>query len=376
MEEKKKFKIDGAIITGVALGIAMYLIMVGFADDLVDTASDPNIGFGGYLLEVAGIFVSFLLAFLVATVIHEGGHLIFGLMTGYKFSSFRILNVMLLKNNDGYHLKSYSLAGTAGQCILIAPEYDSKKSYPYVLYNAGGVLMNVVTALIVFLLVGKTEGFAYQFMFMLGILSVYFALTNGVPLTISGVNNDGKNIVELAKGKDNIYGFYLSMKINALLSEGYRIKDMPKKYFEIVTKNLNNTFVATRLAYAENYYFDLHDFKKSKELLNKMIFEKNGLIPLHKELSKIDLLTINFLEGDFDTSIINKTTEQLLKSMTDNISVIRYNYAKALLVEDDEAKANKLLEKFEKVAKKYPYQGEVATERDIIEIITQAKNKN
>ena len=49
-------------------------------------------------------------------------------------------------------------------------------------------------------------------------------------------------------------------------------------------------------------------------------------------------------------------------------SVIRTEYAYALLVEQDQGKAGKAMETFEKVAKTYPYPNDINSERELIQI--------
>lgn len=77
------------------------------------------------------------LAIILQIIIHEAGHLIGGILTGYKFSSFRIFNFMFIKENDKLKLKKLSLAGTGGQCLMSPPEFIEGK-VPYILYNLGG----------------------------------------------------------------------------------------------------------------------------------------------------------------------------------------------------------------------------------------------
>ena len=60
-------------------------------------------------------------------------------MTGYKFNSFRIFSVILIKQNEKLKIKNISLAGTGGQCLMSPPELIDGKM-PYVLYNLGGVI--------------------------------------------------------------------------------------------------------------------------------------------------------------------------------------------------------------------------------------------
>ena len=55
-------------------------------------------------------------------------------------------------------------------------------------------------------------------------------------------------------------------------------------------------------------------------------------------------------------------------------SIIRAEYAYALLVEKDEKKAAEWLNSFEKVAKTYPYPRDIEGERELISLI-ETKSK-
>ncbi len=77
-------------------------------------------------LEVVGIFagsiVCTLVAFILQIVLHEGGHLLFGLLSGYRFVSFRIFNWTLIRQEGKFSAfgfcglvcggRSFSSAGT------------------------------------------------------------------------------------------------------------------------------------------------------------------------------------------------------------------------------------------------------------------------
>lgn len=108
-----------------------------------------NWGTNGVLLNIFVIMiVSFLLLFL-QTIIHELGHLVFGLISKYKFLSFRIGSLTLIKIDGKYKLKSMKIAGTAGQCLLIPPEVEPNK-LPITLYLLGGGLFNLISSGIAF----------------------------------------------------------------------------------------------------------------------------------------------------------------------------------------------------------------------------------
>ncbi len=64
-----------------------------------------------------------------------------------------------------------------------------------------------------------------------------------------------------------------------------------------------------------------------------------------------------------------------LKGMQNILSVIRYQYAYAILVEKDKQKAEEILKRFEKVAKNYPQPIEVESERELLEYCHMSKDK-
>lgn len=74
--------------------------------------------FAVFLFGLAGFCVSFALQ----TILHETGHLIGGLLTGYKFCSFRIGNLQLQRENGALRFRRLKLAGTGGQCLMTPPE--------------------------------------------------------------------------------------------------------------------------------------------------------------------------------------------------------------------------------------------------------------
>ena len=54
-------------------------------------------------------------------------------------------------------------------------------------------------------------------------------------------------------------------------------------------------------------------------------------------------------------------------------SVIRTEYALAVLYEKDDAKAQKALEQFEKCSKTHPYPTDIESERELLELISKHK---
>ena len=68
------------------------------------------------------VFLGFCVSFALQIILHETGHLIGGLLTGYKFCSFRIGNLQLQRENGALRFRRLKLAGTGGQCLMTPPE--------------------------------------------------------------------------------------------------------------------------------------------------------------------------------------------------------------------------------------------------------------
>ncbi len=81
-------QILGIMIVGAIIGYSVGKI-VGDSLSKVDT---PN----SILLLIAGV-----LAFILHIIVHEAGHLFFGLLSGYKFISFRAFDFKIIKDENG-----------------------------------------------------------------------------------------------------------------------------------------------------------------------------------------------------------------------------------------------------------------------------------
>ena len=99
-------------------------------------------GMGQLLCALLGIMIMMYLIVFVHIIIHELGHLVFGLLTGYQFASFRIGSLMFVKKQEKIKVKKFSLMGTGGQCLMMPPKMENG-SMPYRLYNLGGVIFNL-----------------------------------------------------------------------------------------------------------------------------------------------------------------------------------------------------------------------------------------
>ena len=99
----------------------------------------------GVILADLWMLAAFALTFFLNIALHEAGHLIFGLLSGYGFVSYRLGSLMWMRENGRIVLKRFSLAGTGGQCLM-SPPGGPDGDFPLMMYNFGGAAVNLVTA--------------------------------------------------------------------------------------------------------------------------------------------------------------------------------------------------------------------------------------
>ena len=69
-------------------------------------------------MEIILLLLILLFALITQIIIHEIGHIVLGLMTGYKFISINILGILFYKNENGKLIIKFSQKGISGQGLL------------------------------------------------------------------------------------------------------------------------------------------------------------------------------------------------------------------------------------------------------------------
>lgn len=323
-------------------------------------------------------YLALLLAFLVIsmwlhTILHEAGHLIFGLATGYRFCSFRIGRTMLTLRSGRIHASRMKVAGTGGQCLLAPPEPQGGK-IPFMLYDLGGVIVNTVVAavaLIVYLLVGLTTVWSL-IPLMLAVTGFAFALMNGVPLKTM-VNNDGANAVAILREPAALDALRKQLLINEQVTLGVRPKDMPDEWFTVADgADTANPLVSAICIFAQTRLLDEHRFDEAWEAAQQLLDEKSGITGLQRGMLAVDAAYLALMvPGSVARAeqYLDKSARKVMKTMATQPSVIRTEYAMALLAAHNENQAGEWYTRFEKAAKTHPYPCEIALERELMSLV-------
>ena len=241
--------------------------------------------------------------------------------------------------------------------------------------------MNILASVFCFILYGivPPNKLFDTFLLCSTMIGIFSAILNGVPMKISGITNDGYNLISILKDDLAKYCFYTQLKINGLLYEGINFKDMDKKCFEIDDNaDFSNPLVTAIKAWESNYYAYCKDFQKAKKCCEFLLNYKPNIVKLFENELKCDLLFYEIISGE-DKNKINNLFAELkpyIKATNCFIARKRLLYAYALLFEKDLPKAEKLSCEFKKAIKTYPVKGEISAEVEMMYYILDIyKNK-
>ncbi len=362
------------IIFSLFIGFAIGLVIIVFANNGGGSKGDTSVL--GEILEVCVLFVAVALAAYLQIVLHEAGHLVCGLLSGYSFVSFRVGSIILLKDGNGkLRFKRFKLAGTGGQCLMSPPRGVALDKVPTSLYNAGGVFMNLLCAVGALLLLMCCEGMPSGLRYFLAAtlaVGVTFALLNGIPMKLSGVANDGYNLLYLKRNQQSVKGFCSQLVINENIQNGTRPSMMPDSLFDLggdidYRDSLQSNVEIMRIS----RLLDQGDMGQAhSQLKDVMRLHGHELLPLLRYEVQCELLFTSLATGDNDQAQQLLSDKQLMTYIKTHSKVMtskqRILMAKALLVDGDRAQAERLYNEVVARRDSYLMQGEVATDIELM----------
>lgn len=364
-KQKKSFS---SILSLAAMVIAGALLGIFGAQAIEGMTGGSDALFFIYLIVM---LVGLYAAFFLQIIAHEGGHLVFGLMSGYGFVSFNVLGFIWTKGADGkVHLGRMQLAGAGGQCLMAPPDYDDGR-YPFTLYNLGGVLANVIFSLLCALLAWLIPVAPLRILLATqAVVGLSLAVMNGVPFTTEAIQNDGKNLLCIRRDAHARRAFWVQMAIAAATARGMRLKSMPDEWFQpFPEETMDNAIIASVAVLNTSRLMDELDFPAAESAIRTLLARKKGVLGLYRMAMTSDGAVCELIAGrpgDLTENLEQPEIKQMMKAMKTQPAIIRTHYAVALLKERDSEKARKLLEDFERAALRHPNPQEVAGEREIL----------
>ena len=288
-------QILGIMIVGGIIGYEVGKI----AGNTLSRVDKPNI----ILFLITGV-----IAFVLHIVVHEAGHLFFGLLSGYKFISFRVFDFKIMKDENGkFKIRYERLAGTGGQCLMRAPEYIEGK-FKYKLYLLGGVMFNLVFSIIFWLVLPSY----YTLLFAL--IGFTLAFLNLIPMGF----NDGMTFYHASKDETIRFVLYLQLEYVYYQSIGKNLLiEKPEVVEKINSIEITNTnYLTDSLEFIKldglEYFFEFDALYNESR---KLYIERDDLLPVYK--IELMALLVKLI------SLVNPEDELLEELMNDKTLLAR-----------------------------------------------------
>ena len=376
---KQALKLVGMFLVGILLGEMVSGAGIALFTDMTLAAFFGKL-FRLHIAEVIGFPLLFICFFLITlflqVTLHEAGHLICGLASGFRFVSFRIFNFTWIRKDGKWVLKRFSVAGTGGQCLLAPPDRPEEE-IPVCGYNMGGVMMNILTALVAlgFLLWMEDLPFMLSVFLVFGvIIGLFLGVTNVVPMKLGGIGNDAYTLRLLRHNPATKHALILQLRINALIQEGMRPKDMPEEWFkqDAATIDYKDILQATIGLMNVSRLLDREEWEDAYRLLEDVKSHSSELIGILQQETDAELLFTALVTGRMERAG-ELATDKLLRYIhlysRVSSSKQRQLFALALYREPDREKAETIYRSVVNIREKYLMQGEVNMDIALMEVL-------
>lgn len=350
------------------LGVSAY---VGFRSVQIGEKTSKKFPFIIILIAVIFMFIVFLLHI----ILHEAGHLLAGILTGYKLVSFRIGAFVWIKNKEGkLEFKRMKIQGTGGQCLMCPPDVETEKC-PYKLYHLFGGLTNLILGAIGIILALILPQNIVTFILCeeFGVIGIVLGLTNLIPCKSGGLQNDGYNLLDLRHNFAAKKCMNLVLSMNALLTVADSYADLPDelvkelKSVDFKKMDLSNSSIANAFNFQTGLLYVEGNYKEAYEL-QKYIVEYPDILPIFKNEAKCECLFFEIIQGE-EKEIIEKRYDEELKKYIKATSLYpsrqRLMYAYYKLYEKDEEKAAEALKKLEKMVDTFVIKADAKHELEV-----------
>ena len=381
---KTLLKLAGSLFIGLIIGMFIAVTIGALIEgesplqvikSLFDKESLPK------MISILWMLLGLLIAYILHIAIHEGGHLVAGLMTGYRFVSYRFMNWTVIRKDGRLQWRNFELAGTGGQCLMAPPDKPIEQIDTR-WYNAGGVLANILLVVIAAVLLFALDlpTWANEFLSIMIVIGILVALTNGIPMKLGGVANDGRNLLQMEKDLPAKQSFCNILEINARSQEGQTYGEMPERLFELPQpfdwKNAMHVGSALSLS---TWLMAQHRWEDTYQLLTEALDNKDDIMALYQmELENMmTQVCIAMGRDDEARQHYSKDIAKYVNRHAPTQSDKQFTaMAVALALDGDRPRAEKIYKELEANRDKYIHQGDVALSLDLMRWLLDNKRDN
>lgn len=329
------------------------------------------------LLILAYFFVFLYASIYLQTIIHEGGHLVMGLLTGYRFLSFRVGSFMWIKQNGKIRFGRFSMPGTGGQCLLTMPAPKDDGSYPYALYNWGGVLFNLISVVLSFIILifFRFNPYVASFSVIMALVGIYLAILNGIPFPGAMIPNDAANVRLIGKSPSSYRSMRITNQTVQEIANGIGTADLPDEWFVRPSiEEMQNPITTTLAVMACDRLISKQDYTGAKDEIRDLLNAPIAVSPYHRNYLQAQLLLCLLLTehtADEINALYTKPLKNFVQMMSTTILGLVCQYAVAVLWEKNPQNAILLRKRLDKLATHYPYPVEIKEAQELLKMIDQ-----
>lgn len=372
MDEKlKKIKIIKNLIN---IFYYIFILLVEFY--VVKTLQDQ-------LIFSVIIFVFlFNYVYFFSVFFHEIGHLIFGIKAKLKFIAFNVLGyTFFIENNKLKIKKKAKIPGALGYCDMIAEENKKYNKNSIILYYMGGIIFNLIFAIISIILLFLTNNIYLKLIHILNIgNNIILVLNNCIPSIIKlGNSNDALHVVYSLEDEEYINKISKVRRISNSLENGNKLKDIDSKLLIMPQQFKTNADVLIATLYID-CLIEKKQYQEASNYAQKMLEKEKSL------LSKQNIITLKLqiincvLSCSDDIEKINEFWDKDVKKYLDSMSkfipiYIGFNYMYATLVEKNESNSKKYLNQFQKLNKQKYNKNQLQETEEFINYINKKSKK-
>ena len=173
------------------------------------------------------LLVGLFLSIYVHIFLHEGGHFLFGKLSGYRLVSFQVRHYKYSQADHSLHHMQAASPLLAGQCLMAPPKGDYAE-LPYRGYLLGGILANALTGTILYSSAFLMELKLGSLFVLFSFVPVWMALANLLPKA----QNDGALLREASRSLPARRLLFQQLEMAQLIEEKVPFADLPDAYFE------------------------------------------------------------------------------------------------------------------------------------------------
>ncbi len=334
--------------------IGLYLII-----SLSSKPITPNPLYAWLLIPILILIIQ------VTIIIHELGHLVMGYLTGYRFLSFRYLSWIIIKDKEGkFHINRYYIPGTLGQCLMVPPK---KEKTPIFWYNFGGVFFNLITMIVGFVLLSRTNQDMVIFVSQ-QVIGVNYLIVYGNWFSMNGLPNDGNNYREGKRYYASRVAYYDILNVNAHNIYGEKISLTPlrSKPEHLSYDIFHQKFLLIHMNMIKLYQQDVDGYIQGMNKMTQVLCKQDNVF----SIEQLYVYLARLLEGKLDDPIFqNIKIMKLLKRMKYEPIVLLIRYIEAVL--RDSSDATKMKAEFFELTNKSHQRGECLDMIDLLSFLEQ-----